>query len=82
MFVASGPTRLRFDKRRKDRYDRFLAYVYVEERMLNVELVRAGLARVSTFPGDSPSLASQLGRAEQDARRAGRGIWSVKEYEE
>ncbi len=75
-FLASGRLELRMDKRRKDRYDRFLAYVYVDGRMLNEELVRAGLARVSHYPGDSPRIARQLQEAEEEARRARRGIWS------
>jgi micrococcal nuclease len=66
---------LRLDRRRKDRYDRFLAYVYVEDQMLNEELVRAGLARVSVYPGDSPQIAKRLREAEQEAQKANRGIW-------
>jgi len=76
-FVAqSTHARLRLDRRRVDRFERFLAYVYVNDKMLNEELVRAGLARVSTFPGDSPKIERQLRDAEHEARAAGRGIWS------
>jgi micrococcal nuclease len=76
-FLKQGPVRLRLDKRRQDRFGRFLAYVYVNERMLNEELVRSGLARVSTFPGDSASLGNQLRAAEREAQQAERGIWST-----
>ena len=75
-FVAGGQVRLRFDKRRKDRFDRFLAYVYVDQHMLNEELVRAGLARVSYYQGDSATIALALERAEQEAKRAKRGMWA------
>ena len=75
-FVAGGRVELRLDDRRVDQYGRYLAYVYVSEQMLNVELVRAGLARVSVYPGDSESMARKLRKAEEEARTAGRGIWS------
>jgi micrococcal nuclease len=76
-FLSGGRCRLQLDKRRVDRYGRFLAYVFVEERMLNEELVRAGLARVSTLPGDSSTMERRLRKAEDEARAANRGIWSL-----
>jgi micrococcal nuclease len=75
-FVSGGRVELRLDDRRVDQYGRYLAYVYVGEQMLNEELVRAGLARVSIYPGDSESMARRLRRAEEEARAAARGIWS------
>jgi micrococcal nuclease len=78
-FLQGDEVRLRFDKRRLDRFDRYLAYVFVGERMLNEELVRVGLARVSVFPGDSETIARQLRKAEQHARSERLGIWSQAE---
>ncbi len=75
-FVAGRTVRLRFDKRRLDQYDRYLAYVFVGDRMLNEELVRAGLAFVSTFPGDSDAMTRRLRAAETEAREQSRGVWS------
>ena len=75
-FVARGSVRLRFDRRRVDQYNRFLAYVYVNERMLNEELVRAGLAKVKVYPGNSSAIGRRLTQAEKEARQAARGIWS------
>lgn len=75
-FVSAGTIRLQFDRRRIDRYERYLAYVFVGEQMLNEELVRTGLARVSTFPGDSETMARRLRSAEKEARLHSRGIWS------
>jgi len=77
-FVSGGEVTLRLDKRRVDQYGRHLAYVYVGERMLNEELVRAGLARVSIYPGDSYTIARKLRKAEDDARGAQRGIYSSR----
>ena len=75
-FVAAGEVHLRFDRRRIDQYDRFLAYVYVGDQMLNEELVRAGLARVRIYPGDSASIGRRLRRAEEQAKKERRRIWS------
>ena len=75
-FVSGHLVRLRFDKRRIDKYHRRLAYVFVGEQMLNEELLRAGLARVMVFPGDSESIARVLRAAQAEARDNARGIWS------
>jgi len=75
-FVSSGTAQLRLDRRRLDRFKRHLAYLFVDDRMLNLELVRAGLARVTSYPGDSPSIARQLRRAESEARADARRLWS------
>ena len=42
---ANNRVRLTFGLERKDRYDRFLAFVWNGDVMLNEELVRAGLAQ-------------------------------------
>jgi len=75
-FVSGGAVRLRFDKRRLDQYGRYLAYVFVADKMLNEELVRAGMAYVSVYPGDSESMTRRLRASEQQAREARRGVWS------
>ena len=76
-FVSEGHVRLRFDRRRQDRFGRWLAYVYVGDQMLNEELVRAGLAKVKVYRGDSTVLGRRLELAEEVARKAKRGIWST-----
>ncbi len=75
-FVAAGggEVRLEFDGPRKDRYGRFLATVWVGERMLNEELLRAGLARLRDEFRFSPPLKARLRRAEEEAEAAGRGL--------
>jgi len=75
-FVRGGRVRLQFDRRRVDHYDRFLAYVFVDDLMLNEELVRQGLARVKSYPGDSESMLRRFRRAEEEAIKANRGIQS------
>jgi micrococcal nuclease len=64
----------------RDFYGRLLAYVWVErpqqERFLEVELLRRGLARTLTFhPNDR--FASRFERLERAASRAGKGLWNA-----
>jgi micrococcal nuclease len=75
-FVAGGEVRLQFDGPRRDKYDRFLAHVWVGDRSLSEELIRAGLARATTGFRYSASMKSRFRRAEAEARAARRGIWS------
>jgi micrococcal nuclease len=75
-FIADRPVRLVFDRERLDRQGHFWAYVYVGNRLLNEELLRAGLARVQMRPSFSAAKKRLLDRAEQEARKAHRGLWS------
>lgn len=64
----------------RDFYGRLLAYVWVEgrpqERFLEVELLRRGLARTLTFhPNDR--FAGRFERLERNAARAGKGLWNA-----
>ena len=58
-----------------DKYGRLLRYIWVGDSMVNEELVRNGVATVSTFPPDvkyqEKFLASQ-----QEARENKRGLWA------
>jgi len=75
-FVAGGEVRLQLDRERQDRYGRFLAYVFVDDRMLNEALIRAGRATAETRFRYSKSMKTRFLRAQDEARAAGRGIWS------
>ena len=66
--------RLEFEPGTADAYGRLLAYVIREDSVvLNVEMVRAGLARVSAR--QALRRLPELRRAEEDAQRSRRGIW-------
>ena len=77
-FIAGGKVQMRFGRRRVDQYDRLLAYVFVDDRMLNEELARAGLAKAKTYAGDESPLSRRIEKAEAEARDARRGIWSLE----
>lgn len=73
--VEGRPVRLRFDVERMDRFGRLLAYVYVDDLLVNEHLVRAGLARAHRY-GRNRELELRLAAAERQARDAHRGLWS------
>jgi micrococcal nuclease len=73
-FVRGGEVRLEFDGTRKDKFGRFLAYVWVGDRMLNEELIRAGLARAQTYFHYRSDMKTRFRRAEKEALAAGRGL--------
>lgn len=75
-FVEGEHVRLVFGEERRDVYGRLLAYVYLDGRFVNAELVRRGLARTLTIPPND-RFAGQLKRLEIAAARAGRGLWGA-----
>ncbi len=80
-FVAGGTVRLQFGLERKDQYDRFLAFVWVGDRMLNEELVRAGLATAELGFHYRPAMKRRMAAAEDEAKAAKRGMWSNERNE-
>jgi endonuclease YncB( thermonuclease family) len=75
--VEGKKVRLEFNVRRKNTYKRTLAYVYVEDLMLNLELLRQGYAQVATVPPNVKYQELFLG-LQREAREAGRGLWGAR----
>ncbi len=75
-FALGKSVRLVKDVSDRDRYGRLLRYVYLENgTFVNLELVKEGYARASTFPPDV-KFASEFVAAEKAAREAKRGLWA------
>jgi micrococcal nuclease len=74
--VDGRRVRLELDAQARDRYGRLLAYVWVDETMVNAELVRRGFAQVMTVP---PNVRHQtlFLKLQREARDAGRGLWGT-----
>lgn len=68
---------LEYDIERRDQYGRVLAYVWLTDPplLVNVQLVREGFATVATYRPNVRHL-DELEAAEREARSAGRGLWS------
>ncbi len=76
--VEGREVRLSFDRERRDRYDRLLAYVYLRDDpqvSVNETLVRKGYARTLSIKPNT-RFRSRLNKLEDLARKAGRGLWS------
>lgn len=76
--LALGPLRLEFDKERRDRYGRLLAFIWVKtpegEIMVNEELVRKGLALPLVIPPNG-KYSDRVFSAMAEARAKNRGLW-------
>jgi micrococcal nuclease len=60
----------------RDYYGRLLAYVWLDDRFLEAELLSRGLARVLTFhPNDR--FAHRFEGIAQKAAKAGKGLWNA-----
>jgi micrococcal nuclease len=73
--VEGKKVRLERDVSDTDKYGRLLRYVYIDDVLINAELVRLGLAEARAYPPDTlyQELLEQL---EKGAREAGRGMWA------
>jgi micrococcal nuclease len=74
--LEGQPVRLVYGVERHDIYDRLLAYVYIDHRFFNAELVRRGLARTLEIPPNTLHRAL-FRRLELKAARGGRGLWGA-----
>ena len=75
-FLAAGTARLTFDHERNDQFGRVLAYVWVGDKLLNEELVRAGLARYEPHFQYAEAMKRRYRQAQDEAKRQKLGIWS------
>lgn len=60
----------------EDRYGRILAHAFITGRQLELAQLRRGWAEVYRFQGQRFDGLARFERAEDSARRAGRGVWS------
>jgi endonuclease YncB( thermonuclease family) len=75
--VEGKSVHLKRDISERDKYQRLLRFVYLEDgTFINEKLVRDGYASVSTYP---PDVAKQdtFRTAEQEAKSEQRGLWSA-----
>lgn len=77
--VANQTVYLEKDVSERDQYGRLLRYVYVGELMINEELLRQGLAQVSTFPPDVKYVDRFLD-VQRAAQESGAGMWASGDF--
>jgi len=73
--VEGKEVRLEKDVSETDKYGRLLRYVYVDDVLVNAELVKQGLAWAKAYPPDT-RYQDYLEEMEAEARSAGRGMWA------
>lgn len=74
--VQGKKVRIEFDKEKEDKYSRLLGYCYVDKVLVNAQLVREGLAVVS-HKAPNVKYRKFLIKAQNEAKRNKRGIWSL-----
>lgn len=79
--LTGRTVRLRFDRQRRDRYGRLLAYVEVGGRRFNDELLAGGYAKLLVIPPNGRHGRAMLD-LELTARSAGRGLWGACSHSE
>lgn len=65
---------------KRDKYDRLLAYVYIDGTLYNKEIIEQGLARVAYVYPPNDKYVDTLRDAEQQAKKKKKGIWSLEGY--
>lgn len=79
--VSGKQVLLEKDVSETDQYGRLLRHVWVEDGsgwlLVNLELVRLGLAQVTTFPPDVKYIDELYVPAQEEARAAVLGLWGV-----
>lgn len=79
--MSSGKLEIEFDIGGKtDKYDRMLAYIYIDGVSVQEKLLEEGLARVAyVYPPNTRHLDAYK-KAEEKAKKAGIGIWTLEDY--
>ncbi|MBU1062231.1 MAG: thermonuclease family protein [Candidatus Omnitrophica bacterium] len=72
--VEGRIVRLEFDVQKRDRYNRLLAYVYIGDEMVNLEMVSQGYAMIYTYPPNVKYVEEFLS-AQKHAREDKKGLW-------
>ena len=73
--VSGKIVRLEFDARRRDKYERLLAYVYVGDICVNKRMIEEGYAKILIIPPNE-KYADEFLMLQRKARKEGKGIWA------
>ncbi len=79
LLVGGKEVRLEFGRRRIEKRERILAYVYVGPMLVQAELVKQGWAIV-TRAQSTPRYRELLQKHQEEAKATGRGVWAKGEH--
>lgn len=74
--VEGKMVRLEKDVTNKDKYNRLLRYVWLDDVLVNLELVKQGFAYSYSYPPDI-KYQDQIVNAQKEAKDANRGLWGA-----
>lgn len=77
--ILNKTVKLEFDLDKYDQYNRVLAYVYLDGKFINAELVKNGFARIMTIQPNS-KYAELFYELQVKARENKIGLWALEEY--
>ena len=78
--VEGKSVRLEFDVKRRDRYGRLLAYVYLEDgTFVNAKIIEEGYGQIMTIP-PNVKYSDLFLKLEREAREKGKGLWKILKY--
>lgn len=78
--LAGEQVRIEYDGPKRDNYDRLLTYIWVDGNNFNKMLLEEGLARYAYVYDPPYTHSSAFMKAQNQAKSAGRGIWSRDNY--
>jgi len=64
----------------KDKFNRELAYIFVDGKCIQTELLREGLAIIRYVKEPNTALYDEFKKAESEARSQGKGVWAIVDY--
>ncbi|PGO53107.1 thermonuclease [Bacillus thuringiensis] len=64
----------------KDKFNRELAYIFVDGKCIQSELLREGLAIVRYVKESNTALYDEFKQAESEARSQRKGVWAIDDY--
>ena len=77
LLVAGKTVDLEYDVECDDRFNRLLAYVYLDGRMINRTLLERGHGRVLRVAPNGAGHCAEFAAIQQDAADAGVGLWGM-----
>ena len=79
--VEGKTVRLEKDITNRDKYNRLLRYIWIDDTLLNLELVEQGFAYSYSYPPDI-KYQEEIIKAQEEARKNNRGLWSSCQSDE
>lgn len=78
--LLNKKVRLEFDIEKRDKYNRLLAYIFLEDgTFINAKIIEAGYAKIMTIP-PNVKYADMFKELQEEARTEKRGLWQEGYY--